>query len=213
MMVYVLYSYFRKQFEKDVFDKYLSMLPLDQKQKNHCFVRWQDKHLHLLGRLLLIEGFRYFGFECNEMNKIEYNQYGKPFINKSDIDFNISHSGNFAICAISVNSKVGIDIEEIRPIELTDFKENLTEREWFEIQLSENPLNQFYYFWTRKESVIKADGRGLSLPLEHIDTLKDSVKFEGEYWFLKTLKVHNEYSVCLAIDKKDIEIKQSLINF
>ena len=48
-----------------------------------------------------------------------YNQHGKPFINEKynnyTIEFNISHSGLYGLIAITLDNKVGIDIQKIKP--------------------------------------------------------------------------------------------------
>ncbi len=73
------------------------------------------------------------------------------------IDFNISHSNHFVVCAISTNCKIGIDIEQIKPTSLFDFKDRFSEEEWKIILTSDNTYFWFYYYWTAKEAAIKAD--------------------------------------------------------
>ena len=92
-------------------------------------------------------------------------QGGKPYLAKEpDIHFNLSHSGDWAVCAIS-SSPVGVDIQQCR-----SFKPNIADRFFHpdEVQyLSALPPAEretaFYTLWTLKESYVKADGRGLRL--------------------------------------------------
>jgi 4'-phosphopantetheinyl transferase len=72
----------------------------------------------------------------------------------------------------------------------------------------------FAHLWTRKEAYIKADGRGMTLRLDHIDvgTLPDQVLLfhsaSGHWeacrrWTLRTLEVNPLYAACLAAEGED----------
>jgi 4'-phosphopantetheinyl transferase len=64
---------------------------------------------------------------------------------------------------------VGIDLEEIRELAIDDFRDQFTEGEWKTIVSAREPLITFYHYWTAKECIIKADGRGLNLPLASLE--------------------------------------------
>ena len=208
-IINIYYSSFTEQLPEEVFEKYLSLLPTDLKTRNKLFIRWQDRYLHLLGKLLLIKAFNEYGLSREILNQLKYNKNNRPFLKNVNIDFNISHSGNYAICAISNNSKVGVDIEEIKIIEFADFQKVFTKREWAEIEKSKDCFLKFYSFWTRKESLIKADGRGLSIPLDCIDVVDDSIYFDNQMWYLKKIKINETYCTSIASNKHDICIKMT----
>lgn len=96
---------------------------------------------------------------------ISLTQTGKPFIQSgSDLQFNLSHSGNMAICSIS-NCNVGCDIEIIKSPSLNIAKRFFSPKE-NEI-LNSNPAPDekeklFFRIWTMKESFVKCTGKGLS---------------------------------------------------
>ncbi len=97
-----------------------------------------------------------------------YNEFGKPYLcNNHDFHFNISHSGNWVICAIS-EKKVGADIEQIKPINFNIAKHFFSEIEYEDLMMQQEKmqLNYFYDIWTLKESYIKCIGKGLSIPLD-----------------------------------------------
>ncbi len=105
------------------------------------------------------------------LDKIEFgaSEYGKPFLRgDSGVEFNVAHSGDFAIVAIARGREIGVDIERIQPeIEVESVAERYffhEERTWLLSQPSR--LESFYRLWTAKESVIKAAGLGLSMPLD-----------------------------------------------
>jgi 4'-phosphopantetheinyl transferase len=105
--------------------------------------------------------------------RFSYNAYGKPAVLDSHCRFNVSHSGGWALFAVTEGREVGIDIERI---EARVAQEQIPERffsAWEVAQLRALPVEQqteaFFRCWTRKEAYIKARGLGLSLPLDSFD--------------------------------------------
>jgi 4'-phosphopantetheinyl transferase len=95
-----------------------------------------------------------------------YHPHGKPFLINSDLEFNISHSGEIAIIALSNKTPVGIDVEKLLPLEdrdalLRQFFHAKEEQEIISLSEQESQL-AFYNCWTRKEAILKATGEGLS---------------------------------------------------
>ncbi len=98
-----------------------------------------------------------------------YTRFGKPVLvgqDRNSLDFNLSHSGNLLLVAVSQNRKVGIDLEWINP----DIDSRAAASIVFSTQEIEylhqsgyQPGN-FYEIWTRKEAVLKAMGAGFSYP-------------------------------------------------
>lgn len=94
---------------------------------------------------------------CPEKTEF-YDKNGKPCIEDGYIS--ISHSGDWALLAVS-DKPVGIDIEKIRPIDTKRLiKKFFCESE---INCAEDVgLEEFFDLWTRKESMLKVNGEGLS---------------------------------------------------
>jgi 4'-phosphopantetheinyl transferase len=102
-----------------------------------------------------------------------YNRYGKPLLRGSEVRFNVSHSGGWALQAVTRGREVGVDIQLIDARFAAD---QIPERFFSPrevAQLRGLPLDQqtaaFFRCWTRKEAYIKARGMGLSLPLDSFD--------------------------------------------
>ena len=102
-----------------------------------------------------------------------YNRYGKPYLRDSDIHFNVSHSGGWALQAVARDCEVGIDIERVDARFASD---QIPERFFSPrevAQLRALPMSRqtaaFFRCWTRKEAYIKARGLGLALPLDSFD--------------------------------------------
>lgn len=98
--------------------------------------------------------------------------FGRPFLvdDGRRVDFNLSHSGPFGLLAIATGGRVGADIEAVRDF---DGRAGIAERCFAPSELrgllgldESRSLDGFFACWTRKEAFIKADGRGLSLPLD-----------------------------------------------
>lgn len=103
------------------------------------------------------------------------NSFGKPELVAEAQDcplyFNLSHSRHLALLALSIDTEVGIDIEDIRPIEPEVAESHFSTAELAALSSLEGEvwLNGFYYCWTRKEAILKAEGVGLYLPLCSFD--------------------------------------------
>ena len=106
-----------------------------------------------------------------------YNQYGKPFLapqfSSCLLTFNLSHSGNMALYAITRNMEIGVDVERVR----SDFEYEEIAKRFFSVGEvavlrtipTAEKLEAFYHCWTRKEACLKAHGKGLSLPLDSFE--------------------------------------------
>ncbi len=99
--------------------------------------------------------------------------YGKPVLNNSALRFNISHSHQLALFAISRDVTVGCDVEWHDERFLA---ENIPEHFFSPAEIAEldavpqaGRLAAFFAGWTRKEAYIKARGLGMSLPLNSFD--------------------------------------------
>jgi len=107
----------------------------------------------------------------------EYGAFGKPALagraRCPDIRFNLAHSGEVAVLAVTCGRDVGVDVEVVDPS--VPFLEvaaaTFSELEVAELRsLPAGELARgFYNCWTRKEALVKAVGLGLSLPLTAFD--------------------------------------------
>jgi 4'-phosphopantetheinyl transferase len=98
--------------------------------------------------------------------------YGKPTasVDGRSLSFNVTHSRGVILIALSENGDVGIDVERVDPaidvMEVARSAFGPHELRLLEaIRSPEERRLAFYRCWTQKEAIIKADGRGLSLPL------------------------------------------------
>ncbi|UOY05738.1 4'-phosphopantetheinyl transferase superfamily protein [Muricauda sp. SCSIO 64092] len=162
-----------------------------------------------LGRGLLSYGLKKIYKIDVDLKSLVFNKYGRPRLpGLSDtLDFNISHSGQFVVCAISDSIPVGIDIEKIKKIEIDSFKSYMTAQEYRNIIYSEKSQEEFFGYWTKKEAVLKAIGRGLSMNLNGFEIMGNETSVEGEKYYFKEIPIHQCYKSHLAI-KKNINVRK-----
>jgi 4'-phosphopantetheinyl transferase len=148
----------------------------EARSKIERFVRPEDAHRTLIANILIR------ALLCEKLNVtnreliFDKNMYGKPFlVDNPSLHYNISHSGEWVVCAID-DLPIGIDVERIQTIDLgiSDRFFSSVECEDLLNKASNQKLAYFYDLWTLKESYIKAEGKGLSIPLNSF-----AIRLEG----------------------------------
>lgn len=115
------------------------------------------------------------------------------------------------MCAVSDEGIIGVDIEEIHPIEIAGLYNQFRPEEWAIIMSSNDKYSQFYTYWTQKEAAIKADGRGLNIPLTNVLIDKNIVYIEENTYQLHELHLTSR-TKCYLASKKNIEGIQMQLN-
>ncbi len=99
--------------------------------------------------------------------------YGKPYLKQHPLYFNLSHSADRLVIAISNLENIGIDIEYTQPrTNLRALAQRCFSAGEFHLW-QQLPLSQqhklFYQLWTKKEAFVKAVGRGIVLGLSNCE--------------------------------------------
>jgi 4'-phosphopantetheinyl transferase len=100
-----------------------------------------------------------------------YGKFGKPELAGQPpgypLEFNLSHSQDEALIAVTIGHRVGVDLEQIRP--LNDLK-GMAQASFSPLEceaLARLEANEqvlaFFRAWTRKEALLKALGTGFSI--------------------------------------------------
>ena len=101
-------------------------------------------------------------WQIGEEVEFEYNEHGKPQLAPhADIHFNISHCREAVACVIA-DREVGIDVESRGRYKETLARHILSEREWTDVQNSDDRDLAFTILWTKKEAMVKRTGTGIS---------------------------------------------------
>ena len=109
--------------------------------------------------------------------KFTYSSKGKPFIANQqnpdrNLEFNLSHSEDLAVCAVTWNSVVGIDLEYRKSInQIQSLSERFFTQAESQIILDhDSDPAKFLKIWTLKEAYLKATGEGLG-KLSEVSTI------------------------------------------
>lgn len=159
-----------------------------------------------------------------------YGEYGKPLLNAHEngsesLCFNVSHSGDYCLCAFAMSREVGVDIEVMRSdVEYLDLAERFfAGREYEDLRQApkENRRALFYRYWTCKEAYLKARGLGLSSGLKRIELSfgadglislsdkEDDIGSRDARWAIKEVRFGQEVAAAIAAQGTDWEVSVS----
>jgi 4'-phosphopantetheinyl transferase len=215
----------------DGFGAFWQVLSPDERQRANEFYRPSDSSKfvssHAALRIVLAHYVetapRHLRFVCGA--------HGKPAIDPGlglpDIRFNLSHSGNRAVVAVSMVSEVGIDIERVEPAraKLAIAERFFSPQEFDTLRTlpQSDRVLAFFSCWTRKEAYLKARGDGLSLQLSEFDVSlapedppallgSRTDASEPNRWRFVELLVDEGYVACLAIENptEDHQTRESV---
>lgn len=173
-----------------------------------------DKRACIGGEILLVRELDRRGLlpgiRQSDLSYIEGEQ-GKPYISgHTDIFFNISHSGDFVVCALA-DGEIGCDIEVVHEVDFKIAERFFAPKEIEAIRSRKTEAEKqdmFFRLWTLKESFIKVTGMGLAIPLNEftIDILEEGIitvdqDFDNHHYHFRELDLIPGYrlSVCLQV--------------
>lgn len=164
-------------------DSLQTTLSEDERNRAQRFRFQEDRTRYIVARsfLRLVLG-RYLNV-APASHRFGYGAQGKPWLMDERgapqaLQFNVAHSGELILYALSGQQEVGIDVEHIRvetsyetiaeqffsPAEVTALRS---------LPFAEQP-QAFFNCWTRKEAYLKARGDGFSFPLDGFAVSLDS---------------------------------------
>jgi 4'-phosphopantetheinyl transferase len=156
-------------------------------------------------------------------------QTGRPQLMSpaANLEFNVSHSGDWVILGFAAGQRIGVDVERERDVECNDLVSHFfsaAERTaWAELSTSER-RRAFYAAWTRKEAYLKALGLGLSRSLDSF-----TVEFRPgrecallscehdalapERWLLRSIDLAPGYACALAVETGGAALQLSTFEY
>lgn len=189
---------------EDEYDAYYSLMSPYKQERVDRFRFVEDKKRTVAGEMLARKAVSEM---CNvpvEAVRFDVSPSGKPFAINLPIEFSISHSGNYAVCAIS-EKPVGIDIEKIRVVDLNISKRICSDDELIWL-FGHKPIKEdflcedydlfvrFLGIWTAKEACFKRQGDKIS-NFKEINVI--SISSKGNYTKLSD-RMNGEYIVSIV---------------
>jgi len=160
--------HFTKQLPPSMADELSRAVSPERRQRIKRFYHWQDAQRCLLAELLARYSIEEtFNIPRNSM-AFAKTQKDKPFVvNHPEANFNLSHSGEWIVCALS-DTTVGVDVEKRQYIipEVLALCYSKSECRILESLPESEQLDFFYSLWTIKESYVKAIGCGMELKFD-----------------------------------------------
>lgn len=145
----------------------------ERKEKIERYAHASDKARSAGAELLLNYGLKNYAGEFVPPAVFETGNHGKPLLRQGQrglslpegnpVQYNLSHSGDYAACVLS-DRTVGIDIEREKPDIRPGVMRVLSEEERWTVEQSDNRICRFFDFWVLKESYMKAVGTGFTKP-------------------------------------------------
>lgn len=155
-------------------ERCLALLDYEERRRHGRFIFDQHRRLYLVAHALVRTTLSRYADLPPERWEFVTNNYGRPEIANplpgASLRFNLSHTRGMAVCGVTRDRDLGVDVEDVERKNLTVA---IADRYFSpqEVQdLRQLPEHQqhrrFFDYWTLKEAYIKARGMGLSLPLD-----------------------------------------------
>lgn len=186
---------------KTILDKnlFLEKLPKSLHNRAYRYVNEESALHYILGRLMLKRALFEHKLPAVLIEEISYSKEGKPSF--TNYNFSISHSSGYVSLIFGTNSSVGIDIEKMKTLELKSFEYLFTELEWKSISDTKNSLERFYWFWVRKEALLKAVGCTLK-DLKKLKVFEHYGTYKDKYYYFESFEFDSDYNGIVALETK-----------
>ena len=166
----------RVSLDRAAWRRSLSVLSQDESARAARFAFEPDRRRWAAGRAALRRLLgRYLG-AAPEGLTLDVGLWGKPFLPRCPLRFNVTHSGGETLLAFAWRQEIGIDLERRQPgLPIEELAPQIfSDREcaWLRERASEEQQDAaFLTLWTAKEAYVKVAGQGLSFPLRRLSLL------------------------------------------
>jgi len=200
--------------ELNNYSKYL--LSEEEQNRAHRFRFRKDHNLFVMGRCFTKIMLAHYTDGTPESVKIIPDSFGKPTC-EINLYFNISHADDELLLGFS-KSEIGVDIERIDPavdiesIGESHFSEN--ELQQLMNRTRDERVEMFFEIWTKKEALIKAIGKGLSIPLQDFNVTHPNGKVHWKFpneknygnWYLQNVETKQGFKAAFATQKEVVDL-------
>jgi 4'-phosphopantetheinyl transferase len=195
-----------------------NLLSADERERSQRYRQPRDRHRFLTVRSTLRRLLGRYLDIAPENLEFAYSDRGKPNLRDTNLTFNVSHSHDVALIAITRDRTLGVDVEYHRLRDVESLARRFfSPRELATLQAlpkSDRPT-RFFQLWTAKEAYLKATGEGLSglseIEIEwheatNFDNSQSKPKlYQKPHWQLHSLFPHANYSAALVVESGGID--------
>lgn len=200
---------------------YKALLGPEEVARHDRFVFPKSRHQYLVARALVRTALSQYVDVAPAAWSFATNEHGKPSVASPAgcrLRFNPSHTAGLAVCAVTADREIGVDVESIKPDFATAGIVNhfFAPEEIASLDQATGDARQvrFFQLWTLKEAFLKAVGLGLSLPLKDFaislpDAGPPQVLFHASglgnaaEWDFSQVRFDSRYQIALALHTAD----------
>jgi 4'-phosphopantetheinyl transferase len=201
----------------------------EEEQERAARFRFETHHNRFVAGRAVLRSILAAHLDCapDELD-FNYGPNGKPALSgrlaQSGIFFNLAHSEDLALIAVTRVGPIGVDVERIRPMsEADDLVERFfsaRENTLFQTLPEDQKCAAFFNLWTRKEAWLKATGEGIGDSLNRVEVTflpGESPQFlalpqeSGVFnnWALRDLAPANGFVGAVALPNVQFSIRNS----
>jgi 4'-phosphopantetheinyl transferase len=191
-------------------------LSADEKERANRYHLEEDRSRFIAARGTLRQILSAYTHVSPEAIAFEYGEQGKPVMRQHlEVHFNLSHSHDLALVALTRVGPVGVDVEHVRAVRrfLDIARTHYSEwgRDIGETASEREQLQAFFWGWTRTEAYVKAVGHRRSLPLKELK-LSPAQRGDGDLvtvtnpsggvtsWFLHSFHPASDFVAAVAVE-------------
>jgi 4'-phosphopantetheinyl transferase len=197
-----------------------AILSPDEQERAQRYIRLTSRYQFIITRACLRYLLGQYLQRDPQTLCFEYSASGKPSLREGSADlrlqFNLSHSRERVLYAISLDLAIGVDLEWRNPqIQYQDLAHRIcTPNEWeiFKALSLQQQQDRFFKIWTRKEALIKYFGDRLFDELLTYEVTKPSrfcdwVETQGQRIWLQDLERFEDFAAAIALTQPPHQIQ------
>ncbi len=219
---YVFYTDVETVTAPEVLTACHAVLSEEERDRQRAFHFSADRHLFLVAHALLRNSLSHYASVAPQAWRFDVGPQGRPEISKSqravtDLRFNLSHARQLAACVIARHVDVGIDVECLdRKVDIVSIADRYfapSESAQLARLTGHDQELRFLEYWTLKEAYVKAQGGGLSIPLDAFHFQQDEhrqwrIGFSDsserpDRWQFRCLRPTPKHVMSIAIHRGD----------
>lgn len=197
-----------EKIDPDTLDGWLARLPARKREQIGKHRQHANRVQSAIGWQLVELAMHRLGFTGFTLQAVDFDSPHKSG-STYPADFNISHSGHMVCAAALAAGRIGIDVEQVRPLKSDVIHKYLGEDE---ARQCEADPGRFFHFWTQKEAIIKAYGQEGIVRLREVELQGSQAEFAGKTWYLTPLHLADGYAGHIATDCPTTRLEIEKVN-